>query len=200
MVGLRFWTAVFALAAALGFWAAKPAGASAWKTYREPGFSLALPASWVDLTRQTPQVLAALRAQPNLQQLLAYARATHLIKLIAADSASAHNTGFATNANVVQASAQGTDTSTASHSAIALLRQLGQVLGQASYRSVRLPAGDSVRVNYTSRTSTGLLIAHTQYYLVHAGTLTVISYTALTATRQHDNPSFTESALSLRFS
>lgn len=181
------------------------AGASAsgsWTTHRSTagGFTIAAPSTWIDVTRLTPQVLAKAKTFPALQQYIDLLRTTKAIKLLLADaSVTSVSNRYATNVNVVQAATVG-DLQFQRDASIASLRSTGVVNGPIHSRYVNLPAGKSASISYEARFNQSTLeVSVLQYMLLHAGKVTVLTYTTLPKLRSAYSAAFTRSARSFRF-
>jgi hypothetical protein len=204
----RLFLAVAAAAAV-----ALPAGAqsgSGWARHQGEGFSVELPVSWADESRDRARLLREVRRlardEPQvaalMDSLLAARNSNVALKMIAFDlSPSSLRSGFATNLNVV-----------AERTALPLvawrreaLKQLGQVdfvVQPIWWRMVTLPAGKAVRLTYRARFNVGgkrLETAMTQYALVNRGAAVILTYTTLPKLAKSYRAMFDRSARSLRF-
>jgi hypothetical protein len=191
---------------------AVPAGAqpgATWVRHQGEGFSVALPSSWADESRDRARLLREVRRLAGedsdlvamMDSLLA-ARSTNLaVKMIAFDLApSALRTGFATNLNVVR---ERTTLPLAVWRARALqmLTTMDFVVPPIWWRMVTLPAGKAVRLSYRARFRLGgkrLETALTQYALVNKGAAIVFTYTTLPRLSSSYRATFDRSARSIR--
>ncbi len=158
------------------------------------------PETWVDFSRTTPQLLKRMRSNPTLRFYAELAQRSDAIKLVLVDvDPERLAAGFATNLNVVQANVpSGVDLRLAADSAVAQLRAAGLLVGSASSSSLHLPAGEALELRIHERVGRRQVLA-TQYYLLHQGSLTVLTYSTLPDSARHYRPIFTRSARSLRF-
>jgi hypothetical protein len=198
----------FVCAAGLLAVAVASGAVAAQHTYSIPGYgiSVGLPSSWKSINyRQVikPGVLQAFaRDNPDLAgSFAAMAQPNSPIKFFAYDPQVAN--GFATNVNVV-------------------IIPLGASIGLAEYRrrlagevatvssvsqlrsaTVRLPAGQAVRLTYHLKVSAAgrsITVQKLQYGFLHAGRSIVFTYTTLPTTQQFYTGVFATSAQSIRFS
>ena len=201
------------LAIALAAAIALPAGAqsgSGWLRHQGEGFSLELPASWADESKDRARLLREVRRlagdDPKLaalmDNLLAVGNTNLAVKMIAFDLArSSLSSGFATNLNVVT---ERTAVPLAAwrQEALKQLAQVDFVVQPIWWRMVTLPAGKAVRLNYRARFNVGgkrLDTAITQYALVHRGAAVILTYTTLPKLAKGYRATFERSARSLRF-
>jgi hypothetical protein len=177
-------------------------GADGWSAHRSAaaGFSVEAPATWIDVTRLTPQVLAAVKKVPALRQYVELAKASNAVKLIVADvGPNTTSTHFATSLNVLQGATIG-DLRLQRDATVRQLRSSGLLTSplQASY--VNLPAGKAVALRYRARYSTTMPeVAQAQFVLVHDGKVTVLTYTTLSTLEAAYRSVFARSAQSFRF-
>jgi hypothetical protein len=160
-----------------------PAGmastAESWHTLRTSsgGIALAVPATWIDVTRVTPQLIDRAKAIPALQAYIEAARSSKAIKLLAADVGPATaKSGFANNANVVQTPAIG-DLSLLRDAAVAQLRASGIVSGSIRTGYTTLPSGRALTLRYALKVG-GELVSTTQFVLIRAGVSTALTYSS----------------------
>jgi hypothetical protein len=193
------------LLVAAAFPAAAPAATAlhaGWKVHRSAagGFTVATPSRWVDFTRKTPQVLEALRANPDLRIYVDAAKRADAVKLMVVDvSAEATSDGFATNLNVTQTPSFGS-LDFQRKATVTQLESLGVVVGSVRTASVQLPAGRAAKLVYRADFGRGVpVVATTQFLLVRAGRTTVLTYTALPKLEARYRAVFDASARSLRF-
>jgi hypothetical protein len=192
---------------------ALPAGAqsgSGWTRHQGEGFSLELPASWADESRDRARLLREVRRlagdEPQLaalmDNLLAVRNTNLAVKMIAFDLApSSLSTGFATNLNVV---AERTAMPLAAwrKEALKQLAKVDFVVQPIWWRMVTLPAGKAVRLTYRARFNIGgkrLVTAMTQYALVNRGAAVILTYTTLPKLAKGYRATFDRSARSLKF-
>lgn len=192
---------VLLLAAAAGP-AAAAASAPAWTTHRSAsnGFQIAAPATWIDVTRLTPQVLAKLKQTPALAGYLAAIQRTHAIKLVLADAGPLTLTNhYAISCNVAQVPAIG-DLRLARDLTVAELKGTGLVQGAVHASYVRLPGGKAVELRYQERVgATSPTVLLDQFILVRNGQATAVSYATLTKLAATERPVFLRSIRSFRF-
>ena len=186
---------VFALVALACCAIAAAASANAdWTTHSRPsdGFALATPASWLDLTSSTPQVLDRAARVPELHALIEVAKGSNLVRFICADPA-----GFP-NVNVVETASRtiGLDEFVAEN--VATIRQLPFVSRKPSVAPVSLPAGPAEFVSYRE-TVQGNDVLTEQYYLVHRGRAYIVTYTILPGSAGATASAVSRSAGSFRF-
>jgi hypothetical protein len=179
------------------------AAAQTWKTHqvKAAGISLAAPATWIDVTRLTPQVLAKENEVPSLRAYVDAARTSKLIKLIVVDvGPTTVANRFASGVNVTQAPTTG-DLRLQRDATIAQLKGAGVLVGSVQSRYVTLPAGKALRLSYRARFVVGSpVVATLQFILVRTGKVTVLTYTTLPKLQSHYAGSFARSARTLRFS
>jgi hypothetical protein len=204
----RLFLAIAVLAAV-----ALPAGAqsgSGWARHQGEGFSLELPVSWADESRDRARLLREVRRlagdEPQLaamlDSLLAAKNASVAVKMIAFDLApSSLRAGFATNLNIV---AERTTLPLAAwrREALKHLAQVNFVVQPIWWRMVKLPAGKAVRLTYRARFNVGgkrLDTAITQYALVKNGAAVILTYTTLPKLAKGYRATFKRSARSLTF-
>ena len=158
----------------------EPSPGSGWVRHQGEGFSVELPASWADESRDRARLLREVRRlagdDPKLaalmDNLLAAGNTNLAVKMIAFDLApSSLSTGFATNLNVVT---ERTALPLAAwrKEALKQLAQVDFVVQPIWWRMVTLPAGKAVRLTYRARFNVGgkrLDTAITQYALVEQG-------------------------------
>lgn len=190
---------------------AAPAGAqpgAGWERHRGEGFSLALPASWADASRDRALLLREVRRlsgkDPELASiidgLLDAGTGNVAVKMIAFDLApTSLKTGFATNLNVVR---ERTSLPLAlwRQEALKALNRLDFVVQPIWWRNVKLPAGKAVRLTYRGRFQLGgkrLETSITQYALVKHGAAHVFTYTTLPRLVAGYRATFERSARSL---
>ena len=198
-----------ALAAAV----ALPAGAqsgSGWVRHQGGGFSVELPASWADESRDRARLLREVRRlagdEPQLAALmdnLLNVKSSNLaVKMIAFDLApSSLRSGFATNLNVVS-ERTALPLAVWRKEALKQLARVDFVVQPIWWRMVTLPAGKAVRLTYKARFNVGgkrLDTAITQYALVKNGAAVIVTYTTLPKLAKRYRATFERSARSLRF-
>ena len=192
---------------------ALPAGAqpgSGWVRHQGEGFSLELPASWADESRDRARLLREVRRlagdEPQLagliDSLMAAGDTNLAVKMIAFDLApSSLVTGFATNLNVVS-ERTALPLAVWRQEALKQLNAVGFVVQPIWWRMVTLPAGKAVRLTYKARFNIGgkrLETAITQYALVNKGSVVILTYTTLPKLAKGYRATFDRSARSLRF-
>jgi hypothetical protein len=199
---------VIALLAAV----AVPAGAQpdgTWTRHKGQGFSVELPASWADASRDRARLLREVRRlagdDPELaatmDRLLAAGNSNVAVKMIAFDlEPSSLRSGFATNLNVVR---ERTDLPLAlwRQAALKALANLSFIVQPIWSQTVRLPTGKAVRFTYRARfTLDGRRVntAITQYAFVRRGAATIITYTTLPRLAAGYRATFERSARSFR--
>jgi hypothetical protein len=208
---MRIILALLALAAAV---AAAPVGAgpdATWTRHRVDTFSLELPRSWADASKDRAKLLAEVRklyaddakAAAMIDGLLAAGNGSTGVRMIAFDLApTSLATGFATNLNVLleptllpfAAWRRAAEKSLASMS---FVRQ------PIWSDTVKLRAGKAVRFRYRAQfTIKGrrLDTAITQYAVLKGGTAYVLTYTTLPKLAAGYRATFDRSARSLRLS
>lgn len=178
------------------------AAAQSWKTHhvKAAGFSVAAPATWIDVTRLTPQVLAKENEVPGLRAYVEAARRSKLIKLIVVDvGRTTVANHFASGMNVTQVARTG-DLRLQRDATLAQLKAAGVLVGAVQSRYVTLPAGKALRLSYRARFAAGSpVVASLQFVFVRAGKGTVLTYTTLPKLQSHYAATFSRSARSLRF-
>jgi hypothetical protein len=176
--------------------------ATAWKTHRvaTAGCSVAAPASWIDVTRLTPQVLEKESQVPGLSAYVEAAKRSKAIKLIVVDvGGTTVANHFASGLNVTQVPTIG-DLALQRQVTVAQLKSAGVVVGSIASSYVNLPAGKALRLAYKARFAVGSpVVATLQFVFLHAGKATVITYTTLPSLRSHYGATFARSANSFRF-
>jgi hypothetical protein len=178
------------------------AAAPSWKTHqvKAAGFRVAAPATWIDVTRLTPQVLAKENEVPGLRAYVEAARKSKLIKLIVVDvGPTTVKNHFASGVNVTQVPTIG-DLRLQRDATIAQLKAAGILVGAVQSRYVSLAAGKALRLSYRARFAAGTpVVASLQFVFVHAGKATVLTYTTLPKLQSHYATTFARSAHSFRF-
>ena len=178
------------------------AAAQRWKTHqvKAAGFRVAAPATWIDVTRLTPQVLAKENEVPGLRAYVEAARKSKLIKLIVVDvGPTTVKNHFASGVNVTQVPTIG-DLRLQRDATIAQLKAAGILVGAVQSRYVSLAAGKALRLSYRARFAAGTpVVASLQFVFVHAGKATVLTYTTLPKLQSHYATTFSRSAQSFRF-
>jgi hypothetical protein len=195
---------------------AAPAGAqpgSGWVRHSGPGFSVQLPASWLDASKDRARLLEKTRElasdDPELaaimDNLLAAGNSNVAVKMIAFDVApSSLRTGFATNLNVVR---ERTTLSLArwNEEALKTLTAMSFVVQPVWSQRIHLPAGKAFRYRYKARFKVGevggkqLQTSITQYALAESGSAYVLTYTTLPRLAGGYRATFDRSAKSFRF-
>ena len=205
---VRRFVVVIALLAAV----ATPAGAQSdgtWTRHRGQGFSVGLPSSWADASKDRARLLREVRRlagdDPELaatmDRLLAAGNSNVAVKMIAFDLApSSLRSGFATNMNVVR---ERTDLSLVDWTKAALkaLTSMSFVIQPIWSQTLRLPAGKAVRFRYRGRFTLGgkrVGTAITQYGFVRNGSAIIISYSTLPPLAASYRSTFERSARSFR--
>jgi hypothetical protein len=197
-------TTFLALLLAIAAVAAVPAGArrgaGGWTSHRTAAFGISAPASWVDMTRMTPQVLARARTIPGLADYVTAVQQTRALRLFLADVGPLTlENHFATNLNVLQARTLG-DLRLQRDASVAQLRSSGYAVGPIRSRFVTLPAGRAVELRYHARFGAATpLLAFLQVMLVRSGKATVVTYTTLPKLEAAEVPLFRRSAHTFRF-
>lgn len=191
---------------------AMPAGAqpdATWVRHQGEGFSLQLPKSWADESRDRGRLVREVRRlagdDPELATMMddmLYGAGSNLaVKMIAFDLApSSLRTGFATNLNVVT---ERTTLPLAAwrQEALRMLNTMDFVVQPIWWRMVKLPSGKAVRLTYKTRfTVRGkrIVTALTQYALMGNGAAYVFTYTTLPRLAAKYRATFERSARSLR--
>jgi len=174
------------------------------------GFSLELPASWADESKDRARLLREVRRlagdEPQIaalmDNLLAVRQTNIAVKMIAFDLApSSLRNGFATNLNVV-AERTALPLAVWRQEALKQLANVDFVVEPIWWRMVKLPAGKAVRLTYQARFNVGgkrLVTAMTQYALVNRGAAIILTYTTLPKLEKRYRATFERSARSLRF-
>lgn len=164
------------------------------------GFTVAAPSTWIDMTRLTPQVLAKVKAMPALQQYIDLLRTTKAIKLLLADAGiTSIANRYASNLNVIQATTVG-DLKYMRDASVASLGSTGVVEGAVHSGYVTLPAGRSAHLTYLAKFNAATPeVAVQQFIFVHAGKVTILTYTTLPKLRPTYAAVITRSAHSFRF-
>jgi len=196
---------VFALAAA-------PASArpdTAWTRHAGPGFSVSLPSTWYDASKQRSKLLAEVRKlykdddqlASMIDGLLSSSNGNVSVKMIAFDlDQSSLEAGFATNLNVVR---ERTNLPLAAwrEGALKLLNATSFVKQPIWWQNVKLGAGKAVRFRYQAQfTVKGkpLVASITQYGIVKNSAALVLTYTTLPKLAADYRARFEQSAKSLR--
>jgi len=180
---------------------ARPA-ASGWTTHRVGPARIAIdaPATWIDMTRLTPQVLARVKKMPALASYITAVQQSKAIKLMLADAGpDTAATGFATNCNVIQIATIG-DLRLLRDANLAQLKASGFVVGTVHAAYVSLPAGRAVEFAYKARYGAGTkTVSLLQFILARDGKSTVLTYTTLPSREAAELPVFLRSARSFHF-
>jgi hypothetical protein len=192
--------------------AAAPASArtdATWKRHAGPGFSISLPSTWVDASKDRERLLARVRKlyagngqlATMIDGLISASRGANGVKMIAFDlEPGALRSGFATNLNVLR-SRTNMLLPLWREAAIHQLTSMPFVKQPIWSQPVRLAAGKAIRFRYKAQFSVGgkpLLVAITQYGLVKAGTAHVLTYTTLPKLDARYRALFEHSARTLR--
>jgi hypothetical protein len=186
----RLLTALLATAA----FVPAPASAGSLRTFPVPtgGFSIALPASWVDITKAAPSVLGQLEKVPSFRAFAQAASRNAALKLIAADPAEAGrvymNVGAARVGPLTLKQVAGATT-------LALKKTLGST-GSVSAKPVQLAAGPAYVLHLSKKGSPN---ETDEYVLVKNQVEYVIVFVAPRASWGKHQPTFTASARSFRF-
>jgi hypothetical protein len=179
------------------------AAGNGWTTHRSPaaGISVAAPATWIDVTRLTPQVLKKVSELPSLKGYVDTVQNSKAIKLLLVDVGRATVVDhYATNLNVVQLPTAG-DLQFVHDATAAQLKASGVVVGPLRVEYVNLPAGKAVELRYQARFAAGTpTVSLEQFAFVHAGRETVLTYTSLPKRAAQNAAAFLRSARSLRWS
>jgi hypothetical protein len=151
-----------------------------WKTLRarSGGVSIAVPGSWVDFSRVTPQLLDRAKAIPGLRVYIdALRKSPGTFALLVLDvGPSTVSSGFANNLNVTQTPAIG-DLQLQRQVSITQLKASGLLAGIVKSSYVTLPSGRALEFRYSIRVNTRV-VAETQFMLIKGKTTTVLTYTA----------------------
>jgi hypothetical protein len=199
---------VIALLAAV----AAPAGAQpagAWTRHEGQGFSVSLPASWADASKDRARLVRETRRlagdDPELaatmDRLLAAGNANVAVKMIAFDLAPASlRAGFATNMNVVR---ERTDLPLAAwvQASLKALTSMSFIVQPIWSRTVKFPAGKAARFTYRGRFTLGgkrFETAITQYGFIRNGSALILSYSTLPRLAAGYRATFERSARSFR--
>jgi hypothetical protein len=206
---MRIIVALIALAAAI---AAAPVAAepdATWTRHGAATFSLELPRSWADASKDRAKLLAEVRrlysddakAAAMIDGLLAAGNGSTGVKMIAFDLApSSLRTGFATNLNVLLEPTLMSFTvwRRAAEKSLASMSFVRQPIWS---ETVTLHPGKAVRFRYRARFTIGgrrLDTAITQYGIIRAGAAYVLTYTTLPKLAIGYRATFDRSARSLR--
>lgn len=191
---------------------AAPAGAqpdATWTRHWGQGFSVELPASWADASKDRARLLDQTRRlagdDPELaavmDRLLAAGNANVAVKMIAFDLApSSLRSGFATNLNVVREKTE-LPLAVWRQEALKALTGMSFVVQPIWSQTVRLSAGKAVRFTYRARFALGgkwVDAAITQYAFVGNGSAIVLTYTTLPRLAAGYRATFEQSARSFR--
>ena len=198
---MRRLPAIFLLLALALVPAAGAARGDTWATHRVGGFSMSAPASWIDVTRLTPQVLEKARQLPSLQPYIDAVKRSQAVKLLLVDVGRTTVVDhYATNLNVVQLASGAADLQLVHDATVAQLRSSGAVVGPLNVQYTTLPAGRAVELRYKAQFGTTPLVSLVQFAFVHAGSETVVTYTSLPKRAAQNMTSFLRSIRSLRWS
>jgi hypothetical protein len=191
---------------------AAPAGAqpdTRWIRHQGPGFSVDLPSTWADATKDRARLLRKTRALAGddarlasiIDNLMAAGDANVAVKMIAFDlEPSSLRSGFATNLNVVRERTS-LPLQTWGKASLRALISMSFVVQPIWSQPVRLPAGKAIRLTYKARFALGgkrLETSITQYGLVKAGFVYVFTYTTLPRLASRYRSTFARSARLLR--
>jgi hypothetical protein len=188
--------AVAAVAAPLA--ASRPDG-SDWTTHRAGALRISAPATWIDVTRLTPQVLAKARRLPALKTYVTVVQQSKAVKLLLADVGPLTVTShFVTNLNVTQVPTIG-DLRLQHDAALAELRSSGIAAGPVHAAYEQLPAGKALELRYHANVGAGHpILSYLQFMFVRGGRATVVTYTTLPALEAKELPLFRRSIRSFR--
>ena len=191
---------------------AAPAGAqpdATWTRHWGQGFSVELPASWADASKDRARLLDQTRRlagdDPELaavmDRLLAAGNANVAVKMIAFDLApSSLGSGFATNLNVVRERTL-LPLAVWREAALKALTAMSFVIQPIWSQTVKFPGGKAVRFRYRARFTLGrkrVDTAITQYAFVGGGSAIVLTYTTLPRLAASYRQTFERSARSFR--
>lgn len=192
--------------------AAAPASArpdAAWTRHAGPGFSVSLPSTWYDASKQRTKLLAGVRKlyrdddqlASMIDALISSSNGNVSVKMIAFDlDQSSLDAGFATNLNVVQ---ERTNLPFAAwrEGALKSLNATSFVRQPIWWQNVKLGAGKAVRFRYQAQfTVKGkpLVTSITQYAIVKNGAALVLTYTTLPKLAAAYRARFEQSARTLK--
>jgi hypothetical protein len=183
----------FALAAGV---LAAPAGAAPLTNYAVPtgGFQVALPATWVDLTRAAPSVLQRLEKVPAFRAFAQAASQDGALKLIAADPHLGGTVYMDTGVERIGPVPLKT-VAAATESAI---KKTLDGKGTVTATKVQLPAGPAYHLHVVGR-APGPLNQTDEYLLIRDQVEYVLVYVAPSASWKTYSPMFTASAKSFGF-
>ena len=179
-----------------------------WRTYSIVNVgSIALPGSWLNVTRQTPAVRTAIqraavrnsKVAPLLYALTA--QMGPLVKFVAADFARVSlRGGFVTNLSVLaQRTSVGFDVWAKANTRA--LQRTASVIKPVRRSYVRLPAGRALRLKYVQRLPAGDHIATvsvTQFAVARSGHVYLLTYSTTPKQARSYARAFLRSARSLR--
>ena len=206
---MRRFVAGIALVVAL---AAAPASAqpdAQWARHAGPGFSVSLPSTWFDASKQRVKLLAEVRklykdddeVAATIDAMISSGNGNITVKMIAFDlDQDSLQAGFATNLNVVR---ERTNLPLAvwREGALKSLNAMSFVKQPIWWQNVKLGAGKAVRFRYQAQfTVKGkpLVTSITQYGIVKHNAALVLTYTTLPKLAAAYRTRFDQSAKSLR--
>jgi hypothetical protein len=191
--------------------AAAPASAQSdttWKRHSGPGFSVSLPTTWFDASKDRARLLAEVRKlyadDAKLARMidgLMASSGVSGVKMIAFDlDPSSLRSGFATNLNVVR---EGTNVPLGAwkDGALRSLTAMTFVKQPIWSQYVRLAAGKAIRFRYNAQFTVNgkpLVVSITQYGIVKPGSALVLTYTTLPKLAGAYRTQFGQSAKTLR--
>jgi len=153
--------------------------AESWHTLRAQSGAIALsvPATWIDFTQLTPQLIDRAKSIPALRVYIEAARNSKAIKLLAADIGPATvKSGFANNANLIQTPTVG-NLALIRAAAVAQLKATGIVRGPIRTGYTTLPSGRALTLRYVLQVG-GKLVATSQFVLIRGGVSTALTYSS----------------------
>lgn len=192
--------------------AAAPASAqpaAQWTRHAGPGFSVSLPSTWFDASKQRAKLLAEVRklykdddeVAATIDAMISSGNGKISVKMIAFDlDHDSLQAGFATNLNVVR---ERTNLPLAvwREGALKSLTAMSFVKQPVWWQNVKLGAGKAVRFRYQAQfTVKGkpLVTSITQYGIVKGNSALVLTYTTLPKLDAGYRARFEQSAKSLR--
>jgi hypothetical protein len=170
------------------------ATAERWQTFTVPtgGFTVDLPASWIDATSASPSLIKALAANPALRATAEYAKSTNAYKFVAVSS------DYRAYFDVAATRVGSASLSSLAAQTAPVLRKAGLLDGKMTSTRETLPAGHALRLSWAA-TLGGKHVRSIIYALKRGANLYEISFAEPDPISKSDESLVERSARSFRF-
>jgi hypothetical protein len=202
---MKVWksVAVALSACLLAVWVSSAVAASTgWRTHsaRDGSLSISLPSSWLDTAQITPRLIAERHLPQQIKNTVRSMSSQPALTLAAYDLAAGKVTKrFATNLNVIEnPEPAGTTVQQVEATTLGELQGSGLAVGRLRVSQLKLPAGPAYKIVGSLRLS-GMVVAETQFGLVHDGIAAFVTYGTTPAASSSYSATFTRSIATLRF-